>query len=223
MKTKSQPDVLQAWLATQDLPPLDRQYMKYAAANDNEVFKMVMGNHDWMVVTPSNAKSGWGKILNMRMVKTWSFAELCDSRIAPQNKPLQELPFQQKLTWRDGVDIVLMLLLFTAFLFVAGLFKPLELYVWFLGLYCCLSVCSIGAKWCRVRAQFTPLKLWQSWFMITAESALLRGVLSLSLAMFLHLAYSSPWYNCLNTTLGPKLGLHWYSAAIWCSLVLTNG
>ena len=42
MKTKSQPDVLQAWLATQDLPPLDRQYMKYAAANDNEVFKMVM-------------------------------------------------------------------------------------------------------------------------------------------------------------------------------------
>ena len=43
MKAKSQPDVLQAWLATQDLPPLDRQYMKYAAANDNEVFKMVMG------------------------------------------------------------------------------------------------------------------------------------------------------------------------------------
>ena len=63
MKTKSQPDVLQAWLATQDLPPLDRQYMKYAAANDNEVFKMVMGNHDWMVTTPSAAKSGWGKIL----------------------------------------------------------------------------------------------------------------------------------------------------------------
>ena len=207
MKTKSQPDVLQAWLATQDLPPLDRQYMKYAAANDNEVFKMVMGNHDWMVVTPSEAKNGWGKILNLRMVKTWSFAELCDSRIAPQNKPLQELPFQQKLTWRDGVDIVLMLLLFTAFLFVAGLFKPLELYVWFLGLYCCLSVCSIGAKWCRVRAQFTPLKLWQSWFMTTAESALLRGVLSLSLGYVLALGLFLPLVQLFEHHFGPKTGI----------------
>ena len=207
MKTKSQPDVLQAWLATQDVPPLDRQYMKYAAANDNEVFKMVMGNHDWMVVTPSEAKNGWGKVLNMRMVKTWTFAELCDSRIEPQNKPLQELPFQKKLTWRDGVDIVLMLLLFTAFLFVVGLFKPMELYVWFLGLYCCLSVCSIGAKWCRVRAQFTPLKLWQSWFMTTAESALLRGVLSLSLGYVLALGLFLPLVQLFEHHFGPKTGI----------------
>jgi hypothetical protein len=107
MKAKSQPDVLQAWLATQDVPPLDRQYMKYAAANDNEVFKMVMGNHDWMVVTPSEAKSGWGKILNMRMVKTWSFAELCDSRIEPTKQTTARTTVSTKADlarWRPNSD-----------------------------------------------------------------------------------------------------------------------
>ena len=183
MKTKSQPDVLQAWLATQDLPPLDRQYMKYAAANDNEVFKMVMGNHDWMVVTPSEAKNGWGKILNMRMVKTWSFAELCDSRIAPQNKPLQELPFQQKLTWRDGGSILLsMVLVFGAFyIWIRYFSASMELYVWLLGFYCCITMLSTSAKWCRVLAQSMPLKPWQSWTVVAEQSLILKGALCLSL------------------------------------------
>ena len=177
MKAKSQPDILQAWLATQDLPPLDRQYMKYAAANDNEVFKMVMGNHDWMVVTPSDAKSGWGKILNLRMVKTWSFAELCDSRIAPQNKPLQELPFQQKLTWRDGGQILLMLAIMALVLWVWAITGTVELYVWMLGFYCWLCLQTTSAKYCQLRAQSTTLKPWQTVWVFLAQSLFFRGVL----------------------------------------------
>ena len=61
MKTKSQPDILQAWLKTQDLPPTDHLYMKDAAANDNEVFKMVMGNHDWMGSHPAKPKMAGAK------------------------------------------------------------------------------------------------------------------------------------------------------------------
>ena len=138
MKAKYQADTLQAWLATQDLPPIDRLHMKYAAANDNEVFKMVAGNRDWMVVTPSAAKSGWGKILNLRMVKTWSWAELCDSRIESQNKKLQDLPFQQNLTWRDGGQILLMLAIMALVLWVWASTGTVELYVWMLGFYCWL-------------------------------------------------------------------------------------
>ena len=55
MKAKSQPDVLQTWLATQDLPPTDRLYMKDAAANDKEVFRVVAGHRDYLWSTPSSA------------------------------------------------------------------------------------------------------------------------------------------------------------------------
>ena len=208
MKTKSQPDVLQAWLATQDLPPLDRQYMKYAAANDNEVFKMVMGNHDWMVVTPCEAKNGWGKILNMRMVKTWSFAELCDSRIAPQNKPLQELPFQQKLTWRDGGSILLsMVLVFGAFyIWIRYFSASMELYVWLLGFYCCLTMLSTSAKWCRVLAQSMPLKPWQSWTVVAEQSLILKGALCLSLGYACSLWIFNPLIQLFERHYWPNSG-----------------
>ena len=63
MKAKSEPDVLQAWLKTQDLPPTDRLYMKDAAANDKEVFRVVAGHRDYLWSTPSSATSAWRKIL----------------------------------------------------------------------------------------------------------------------------------------------------------------
>ena len=183
MKTKSQPDILQAWLKTQDLPPTDHLYMKDAAANDNEVFKMVMGNHDWMVVTPSKAKNGWGKILNMRMVKTWSFAELCDSRIEPQNKPLQELPFQQNLTWRDGGSILLsMVLVFSAFyLWIRFFSATMELYVWLMGFYFSLILYQGSAKWQKVRAQTKPPTPWRSRLMALQQSLLLQTIVCLGM------------------------------------------
>ncbi len=211
MKAKSQPDVLQAWLATQDLPPLDRQYMKYAAANDNEVFKMVMGNHDWMVVTPSEAKSGWGKILNMRMVKTWSFAELCDSRIEPKNKALQEIPFQQNLTWRDGGQTLIMLAVMALVMWVWAITGTVELYVWMLGFYCWLCVQTTSAKYWLVRGQTTALKPWQTVWISLTQSLFFRGVLCWVMGYVFARWLFMPCSTSLNTPCGPMPAWPWLS------------
>ena len=181
MKAKAQPDLLQAWLATQDLPPIDRQHMKHVAANDSEVFKMVTGSRDWMVVTPSDAHSGLGKILNLRMVKSWPLAELCDSRIVPQNKQLPELPFQQNLTWRDGGQILLMLAVMALALWVWASTGTVALYVWMLGFYCWLCLQTTSAKYVQLRAQSTALKPWQTVWIFLAQSLFFRGVLCLVL------------------------------------------
>jgi hypothetical protein len=207
MKAKSQPDVLQAWLATQDLPPLDRQYMKYAAANDNEVFKMVMGNHDWMVVTPSEAKSGWGKILNMRMVKTWSFAELCDSRIEPKNKALQEIPFQQNLTWRDGGQTLIMLAVMALVMWVWAITGTVELYVWMLGFYCWLCVQTTSAKYWLVRGQTTALKPWQTVWISLTQSLFFRGVLCWVMGYVFACWLFMPLLHQLEHTLWPNASM----------------
>ena len=207
MKAKYQADTLQAWLATQDLPPIDRLHMKYAAANDSEVFKMVAGNRDWMVVTPSAAKNGWGKILNLRMVKTWSWAELCDSRIVPQNKKLQDLPFQQNLTWRDGGQILLMLAIMALVLWVWASTGTVELYVWMLGFYCWLCLQTTSAKYCQLRAQTTALKPWQTVCVFLAQSLFFRGVLCLVMGYVFARWLFMPLLHQFEQTLWPKVSM----------------
>ena len=207
MKAKYQADTLQAWLATQDLPPIDRLHMKYAAANDSEVFKMVAGNRDWMVVTPSAAKNGWGKILNLRMVKTWSWAELCDSRIESQNKKLQDLPFQQNLTWRDGGQILLMLAIMALVLWVWASTGTVALYVWMLGFYCWLCLQTTSAKYCQLRAQTTALKPWQTVCVFLAQSLFFRGVLCLVMGYVFARWLFMPLLHQFEQTLWPKVSM----------------
>ncbi len=207
MKAKYQADTLQAWLATQDLPPIDRLHMKYAAANDSEVFKMVAGNRDWMVVTPSAAKNGWGKILNLRMVKTWSWAELCDSRIVPQNKKLQDLPFQQNLTWRDGGQILLMLAIMALVLWVWASTGTVALYVWMLGFYCWLCLQTTSAKYVQLRAQTTALKPWQTVWVFLAQSLFFRGVLCLVMGYVFARWLFMPLLHQFEQTLWPKVSM----------------
>ena len=207
MKAKYQADTLQAWLATQDLPPIDRLHMKYAAANDSEVFKMVAGNRDWMVVTPSAAKNGWGKILNLRMVKTWSWAELCDSRIESQNKKLQDLPFQQNLTWRDGGQILLMLAIMALVLWVWASTGTVELYVWMLGFYCWLCLQTTSAKYVQLRAQTTALKPWQTVWVFLAQSLFFRGVLCLVMGYVFARWLFMPLLHQFEQTLWPNASM----------------
>ena len=207
MKAKYQADTLQAWLATQDLPPIDRLHMKYAAANDSEVFKMVAGNRDWMVVTPSAAKNGWGKILNLRMVKTWSWAELCDSRIESQNKKLQDLPFQQNLTWRDGGQILLMLAIMALVLWVWASTGTVELYVWMLGFYCWLCLQTTSAKYVQLRAQTTALKPWQTVWGFLAQSLFFRGVLCLVMGYVFARWLFMPLLHQFEQTLWPNASM----------------
>ena len=207
MKAKYQADTLQAWLATQDLPPIDRLHMKYAAANDSEVFKMVAGNRDWMVVTPSAAKNGWGKILNLRMVKTWSWAELCDSRIESQNKKLQDLPFQQNLTWRDGGQILLMLAIMALVLWVWASTGTVALYVWMLGFYCWLCLQTTSAKYVQLRAQTTALKPWQTVWGFLAQSLFFRGVLCLVMGYVFARWLFMPLLHQFEQTLWPNASM----------------
>ena len=207
MKAKYQADTLQAWLATQDLPSIDRLHMKYAAANDNEVFKMVAGNRDWMVTTPSAAKNGWGKILILRMVKTWSWAELCDSRIESQNKKLQDLPFQQNLTWRDGGQILLMLAIMALVLWVWASTGTVELYVWMLGFYCWLCLQTTSAKYVQLRAQTTALKPWQTVWGFLAQSLFFRGVLCLVMGYVFARWLFMPLLHQFEQTLWPNASM----------------
>ena len=119
----------------------------------------------------------------MRMVKTWSFAELCDSRIEPQNKPLQELPFQQNLTWRDGGSILLsMVLVFSAFyLWIRFFSATMDLYVWLMGFYFSLILYQGSAKWQKVRAQTKPPTPWRSRLMALQQSLLLQTIVCLGM------------------------------------------
>ena len=208
MKTKSQPDVLQAWLKTQDLPPTDRLNMKDAAANDKEVFRVVAGHRDYLWSTPSSAPSAWRKISGLRLSKAWSYADVSESRITPQKSSLKSPPFQKNLTWRDGGIILLVIALVCSafYLWIRYFSASMELYVWLLGFYCCLTMLSTSAKWCHVLAQSTPLKPWQSWTVVAEQSLILKGALCLSLGYACSLWIFNPLIQLFERRYWPNSG-----------------
>ena len=183
MKAKSEPDVLQAWLKTQDLPPTDRLNMKDAAANDKEVFRVVAGHRDYLWSTPSSATSAWRKISGLRLSKAWSYADVSESRITSQKSSLQSPPFQKNLTWRDGGIIlqVIALVCSAFYLWIRFFSATMDLYVWLMGFYFCFIVCVGSAKWQKVRAQTKPPTPWRSRLMALQQSLLLQAIVCLGM------------------------------------------
>ena len=175
---KAQPELLQAWLATQNLPPLDRTYLRFAAANASEVYKTAIGGgRDWFWTQPYPAPAPWRNLLGSRLQKTLSYVDLQGSDIISKPQALRELPFQKNLTWKDGFSIVLILLLAVAMMSVWVWVGTVEIYVWVFGLYLCLLCISSGGKWCRVRALRAPLKPWQRALLYLEHNAFWRTLL----------------------------------------------
>lgn len=154
---KTQPELLQAWLATQNLPPLDRTYLRFAAANASEVYKTTVGGgRDWFWAQPNPAPAPWRNLLGSRLQKTLPYVDMVGSDIISKPQALRELPFQYHLSWKDGFNIVLIMLVSVAMIMVWMRVGTVEIYAWLFGLYLCLLCISSGGKWSRVRALRAP-------------------------------------------------------------------
>lgn len=180
---KTDADVLQTWLDMQDISDLDRDCLRVCGANPSGVFRLALGRHDWFYATPSNTKSAWRRILGARMVKNLPYADITHSDIATKPTDLVA-PLQRSLTWQDGGDIALVLLIMAVYLWLWAHMGTVAICVWLLGFYCCLATLETTAKWCRLQAASQPkttASTWQRWLMHTQQSTLLRSCLCLGL------------------------------------------
>ena len=222
MKAKSRPDILQAWLKTQDLPPTDRLYMKEAAANDKEVFRVVAGHRDYLWSTPSKAQSGWSKISGLHLSKAWSYADVSESRITPQKSSLKSPPFQKNLTWRDGGIILLVIALVCSafYLWIRFFSATMELYIWLMGFYFSLILYQGSAKWQIVRAQTKPPSPWRARLMALQQSLLLQTIVCLGMGFVCAHWLFMPMSQQLANHFGTE-GDHTFKAMLTTFLPLT--
>ena len=100
-----------------------------------------------------------------------------------------------------------MVLVFSAFyIWIRYFSASMELYVWLLGFYCCLTMLSTSAKWCHVLAQSSPLKPWQSWTVVAEQSLILKGALCLSLGYACSLWIFNPLIQLFERHYWPNSG-----------------